>query len=587
MIQFSHLKDAFRPRAINSKILSKLALSVIARILAFVLLFLCLTPARSQDENASNGALSGNFQINGNFFLRDSLIGAANTPQYDRQLYGADAWLSLSYSHWGFDFGLRVDLFQNSNLLNPTGSYTAQGIGNWYVKKQIDKLGLAVGYLYDQIGGGIIFRAYEERALLIDNALFGARLTYDLGENWRLKAFTGLQKQQFDTYQTVIKGFNAEGYIGGGEASQVSLAPGFGAVNRTLDDATMNNLVAAINTYPKADVFVPKYNTYAFALYNTLRWGPLSWYVEGAYKTDDAMNDPFGVILRDSVAVVGDKFIQRPGSVLYSTLSFAASGIGITLEGKRTEDFTFRTRPQEQLNRGLINFLPPMTRVNTYRLTARYNAATQELGEWAFQVDARYSPNRKWSFNLNASNLTDLDGKLLYREIFSEVQYKHKRLWTLAGGLQRQLYNQEIYEFKPGAPMVETLTPYLDFLYRFDRRRALRLETQFMKVGRDEEGQSHDYGDWLFGLAEFSIAPRWTFTLSDMYNIGPGRNSPTDVNGGKKAIHFPRVDVFFSQGANRFSLSYVKQVEGVVCSGGICRLEPAFSGVKAGVFSNF
>ena len=48
---------------------------------------------------------------------------------------------------------------------------TAEGIGRWYVAKSIDKFSLAGGYLYDQIGSGIIFRAYEERTLMIDNAL--------------------------------------------------------------------------------------------------------------------------------------------------------------------------------------------------------------------------------------------------------------------------------------------------------------------------------------------------------------------------------------------------------------------------------
>ena len=91
--------------------------------------------------------------------------------------------------------------FNNSNLLNPTGSYTDQGIGRWFIKKRINKLGISVGYLYDQVGSGIIFRAFEQRPLLIDNALYGARLTYDIAPDWEIKAFTGLQKQQFDEYR--------------------------------------------------------------------------------------------------------------------------------------------------------------------------------------------------------------------------------------------------------------------------------------------------------------------------------------------------------------------------------------------------
>jgi hypothetical protein len=554
---------------------------------AIIWLFLMTLPLCAQDN--SGGVISGNLQAAGNFFIRDSLIGAANTPQYDRQLYGAEAWLNLTYSNWGFDFGLRFDMFHNSNLLNPAGSFTDQGIGRWYIKKDIDKLNIAVGYLYDQIGSGIIFRAYEERALLIDNALFGARLTYDLFPQWRVKVFSGLQKQQFDLYDPVIKGFQAEGFLSfGPEERPVSLAPGFGVVNRTFDDATMNNLVATINTYSKADAFVPNYNTYAFTVYNTLAAGPFTWYLEGAYKSADPMNNPFSEIEVDSTTITGDQFFKSPGSVFYTSLSFASGGWGASLEGKRTEDFSFRTRPQAQLNRGLISFLPPMSRINTYRLTTRYVPATQELGEWAWQGDVHYSPNKKWSFNINFSNITDLSDQLLYREVYTMAQYKHKRTWTLIGGLQRQQYNQEVYEFKPGVPLVETWTPYLDFLYRFDRKKSVRLEAQYMKVGRDEKASAlQDYGNWLFGLVEFGIAPHWTISASDMYNVTPGKNSPVDENENKLSVHFPRVDVFYTHRSNRFSLSYVKQVEGVVCTGGICRLEPAFSGVKLTVTSNF
>lgn len=557
--------------------------------LIFTTIMLLFLTAIAFGQSNNQPQVSGSLEANANFFIRDSLIGAANTPQYDRQLYGADAWLNLSYSNWGFDFGIRFDLFNNSNLLNPTGSYTDEGIGRWFINKSVNKLGISVGYLYDQIGSGIIFRAFEERPLLIDNALFGARLTYDIAPDWQIKAFTGRQKQQFDTYNSVIKGLNVEGYLQLGDSTQpVSLAPGFGVVNRTLDDATMNSLVATLNTYPAADIFVPNYNSYAFSFYNTLTSGPIAWYVEAAYKTEDPMNDPFGVINRDGEEIVGDKFIQEAGTVLYSSLSYAESGLGITIEAKRTENFSFRTRPQAQLNRGMVNFLPPMARVNTYRLNARYNAATQELGELAFQADVRYLLNRTWSFNVNASNITNLDNDLLYREIYTEIGYKYKRDWSILAGLQLQTYNQQVYEFKPDVPNVQTVTPFAEFLYKFDRTKALRVEAQAMLTGEDKSvGVGQDYGSWLFGLAELSIAPHWTFTVSDMYNVSPGRNSPENNSGEKIEIHYPRVDVYYTYRSNRFSLSYVKQVEGVVCAGGICRLEPAFSGVKFTVNSTF
>lgn len=119
--------------------------------------------------------VSGSLEANGNIFIRDSRIGAANTPQYDHQLFGAEAWFDVRYSQFGFDAGLRFDLFNNSNLLNPTDSYTEEGIGMWYIHKKFNKLDVTVGYIYDQIGSGLIYRAYEVRPLMIDNALIGVK----------------------------------------------------------------------------------------------------------------------------------------------------------------------------------------------------------------------------------------------------------------------------------------------------------------------------------------------------------------------------------------------------------------------------
>ena len=553
---------------------------------AIVFLSICHL-ANAQDQQ-QGGILSGNLEANANFFMRDTLIGAEGTPQYDRQLFGGETWLNLNYSNWGFEFGLRFDLYNNSFLPNPLDSYTDEGIGRWFVRKKINKLGITVGYIYDQIGSGIIFRAYEERALFIDNALFGAQLTYDIAPDWQIKGFTGRQKNRFDTYQSVLKGGSIEGFLAGGENNNWSLAPGLGVVGKTLSDEAHTQLQNTIAGYLPQDTTSVPFNSYAFTLYNTLTAGKFSWYIEGAYKTNDVFFDQFAQRLTREGNFANGKFVREDGSVVFTALSYATKGFGITLEGKRTENFNFRANPFVSLNQGMINFLPPMTRINTYRLTARYNAATQELGEQSVQLDATYAPSRKLNFNVNFSNITNLENDLLYREIFTQIQYKYKRKWTLTGGVQLQRYNQEIFEEKPGVPIVETVTPYFDFLYKIDRKKAIRFEGQYMLIGDDVKADSkQDYGSWLFGLVEFTIAPHWTFTISDMYNIDPGKQSPSDSNGQKIDVHYPRFDIFYTNKSNRFSFSYVKQVEGVVCSGGICRLEPAFSGVKMTVNSSF
>jgi hypothetical protein len=543
--------------------------------------------------NAQNSArITGNLQTNGNFFIRDSAIGASGTPQYDYQKFGAENWLALNYSNWGFDVGVRFDLFNNSNLLNPTGSYTDEGIGRWYVHKTVDKFDLSGGYLYDQIGAGLIFRAYEERTLMIDNALFGAKVGYNFDENWKVRAFTGRQKRQFDTYGSVIHGGAIDGFIKPDSTGSLTLAPGAGVVVRTFDDETMNRIVNEIASYAPQDSIGAQYNTYAMTLYNTLTAGDFSWYVEGAYKTKDVIFNEFEMQVNGTTG----KLVNTDGYLIYSSLAFATKGLGVTLEGKYTKDFRFRTDPFQTGVQGQINYLPPIARQNTYRLPARFAPNTQELGEQGLQLDVRYALNKKISLGLNVTDIYNLDNVELYREIAPEFSYKKDRKWQALLGLQFLKYNISVYQFKDDPEdsndvlpwvgtgergYVDAFTPYAEFLYKFTPKKSLRIEAQYLLT--DDE-----FGSWINALAEWGWAPHWLVYVSDMYKIkhDSGREF-TSEQTKYDGLHYPTVGVVYTHKANRFSLSYVKQVEGINCAGGICRYEPTFSGVKLNISSSF
>ncbi len=543
----------------------------------YLLLFLLCAVVLSGLPAQNTSRISGNLQTNGNFFIRDPAIGAAGTPQYDYQKFGAESWLNLNYSNWGFDVGVRFDVFNNSNLLNPTGSYTDEGVGRWYVRKKVDKFDLTGGYLYDQIGSGIIFRAYEERALAIDNALYGIRLGYELDDNWKIRAFTGRQKRQFTRYGTVIRGGVLEGFIKPDSTKRFTLAPGVGVVGRTYDDETVTGIVNTIATYAPQDSTRAQYNTYAATVFNTLTFNAFTWYVEGAVKSNDVIRDPY----QEQVNGVLGTLSNREGYTVYTSLSFAKNGLGITLEGKRTQDFSFRTSPFAEGFRGAINFLPPMAKQNTYRLTARFSPATQELGEQAVQLDARYALNKRLDVGFNFSEIRTLENKELYREIAPEFTYKYKRKWQLIGGIQVLKYNIGVYQGVEKGTYVDAVTPYAEYLYKFTPRRSLRIEAQYLAT-------QQEFGSWVNVVMELGWAPHWLVYMSDMYKLHHAESGEFTVDETKyDGLHYPSLGVVYTQRANRFGLAYVKQVEGINCAGGICRLEPAFSGFRMQLTSSF
>jgi hypothetical protein len=556
----------------------------------FLILGLCVPGTALWAQNGAR--ITGNLQTNGNFFIEDSIIGATATPQYDYQKFGSESWLNLNYSNWGFDIGVRFDLFNNSNLLNPTGSYTDEGIGRWYVQKTVGKLDLSAGYLYDQIGSGIIFRAYEERALLIDNALYGAKVGYTFNENWKVRGFMGRQKRQFTRYGSTLRGAALEGFIKPDSTKNFALAPGIGVVSRTYDEGTINQIVGDLATYLLSDREGVQYNTYAATLYNTLTAGNFIWYVEGAAKTKDVMFNPFEERYSlnretDKLDTIVGKLTNRNGYTVYTSFAYAKKGFGATLELKRTKDFAFRSAPGVGVQ-GIINFLPPMAKQNTYRLTARFAPATQELGEQAVQLDLKYKLNKSLSLGLNFSDITLIDGEgflnldgvtQLYREIAPEFTYKHKRKWQFIGGVQFLKYNILVYQGKDS--YVDAVTPFAELLYKFSPRKSLRVEAQYLAT-------EEEFGSWANLVAEFGWAPHWLIYASDMYKI-PHRNKENYPAEKTKydGLHYPSVGIVYTHKANRYSIAYVKQVEGINCAGGICRLEPTFHGVRLNVASSF
>ena len=123
-------------------------------------------------------------------------------------------------------------------------------------------------------------------------------------------------------------------------------------------------------------------------------------------------------------------------------------------------------------------------------------------------------------------------------------------------------------------PDVNAITPFMEIIYKINNKKSIRSELQYMNT-------KQDYGSWTFALLEFNIAPKWSFAVSDMYNIKPNKKQVS------KAHHYPNIFIARSVGPHRFTAQYVKQVDGINCTGGVCRYEPAFSGFKLGIISTF
>jgi hypothetical protein len=544
-----------------------------AQKLFIIFFILGCAAAKAQDK----GHLSGDVLINATVYDRDTIIGT-NTTQYLHQKSSAEGWFTLNYRNDGWSITTRFDLYNNSPLLNPSEAYTKQGLAFYQVSKKIDKWEFTAGHFYDQFGSGILFRAYEDRLIGIDYAVQGVKVQYTPNDSFMIKAFTGQQKNRFDVWPQVMKGVNAEKIWGIGD---LGFLTGVGFLNRTLDQATVSNLSSAVNAMPNyADRFTPKYNMYAGTIYNTLTYKNLSLYTEYAKKSKEA------VFITDDVT--NEVLLKNlDGDVFYAGLNYSFFGFGINLQYKKINSFIMKTTPYATLLDGIMDYLPALSRQNSLRLPALYSVSAQSQGEQGFQGDITYSIDKRNSFDFNASYVQRPGGELLYREFYGQYDKTFSRKVKAEFGVQSLIYNFSVYEGHPGA-VVHTITPFVEMSIRLDDpnkispnvnegktplRPSIRFELQYLSTKQDS-------GSYAYALVELNLAPRYSFAVSDMYNIIPAHAAADKIN-------YYSAFFAYTQKQTRFTIGYAKQVAGVVCTGGVCRVEPAFSGVRAGISTNF
>lgn len=543
----------------------------------------------AQNTEPKKWVLTGNFQSNAQFYDRDDDIGA-NTVVYRKQKSSNESWLYTNLNYGDWNFALRYDLFNNSPLLNPQGAYSNQGLGFYQINRKLENLDITVGHFYDQFASGTIFRAYEDRNIGIDYAMRGVRLKYDPTDYIHLKAFTGQLKgnrfNRFGVFPERVQGLNAEFEFAVGKNKKIRIQPGASVVNRTLDETTMNAVAAEVQSYPKAIRFNdPKYNTFAMNGYTTINISDFTFYGEYCFKTKDLIRDLSNNLNNDS------------GNVIYGIVSYGKSGlgkkkkrsIGANIQYKRIDKFGFRIDPfvvQTSPLDGLISYLPSITRANAFRLLARYNAVVQTLGEQAIQADLIVGLSKNTKINLNVSAVNSLTHNgdsagnpiKLFREAYLGIEHKFSRKFKGKFGIQHIQYNQERYEIKPGVELVKTITPFFEVTWKYKRRESFRFECQYLQT-------KQDLGSFINAVLEWNIAPKYSFSISDMVNNKPERYKGSSIPN--KVIHYPTVFASYSHNSSVFTLAYIKQVQGVNCTGGICRVEPAFSGVRFTMNTNF
>ena len=107
-----------------------------------------------------------------------------------------------------------------------------------------------------------------------------------------------------------------------------------------------------------------------------------------------------------------------------------------------------------------------------------------------------------------------------------------------------------------------------DLLYKFTSKFSTRLELQYLHTKQDAK-------DWMAALIEVNFAPRWCIYASDMFNHGSTK------------VHYYNAGVSYNKSRTRVALAYGRYKSGFICSGGVCRQIPQYTGANFSITTSF
>ncbi len=524
-----------------------------------IIILSCFSSALFAQES---GRLSGSFESNNQIYRDDSKIGAV-AP---KDKFGSNNYLKLDYTYGKFKAGIQYEAYLPP-LLGYDFNLDDEGIGHKYVSYQDKDLAITVGNFYEQFGSGLLFRAWEDRQLGLNNALEGVNIKFRPTSYISLKAVYGKQRKYFDTGDGKIRGIDGEMNVLEGlklEGNSVLILGG-GYINRYQDyTGPLEDFPSSVNVWSGRVDFIA---------------GKSALQIEYVNKGEDGNSSTSKIIPK--------------GEALLANYSYTQKGLGLNFSFRRLENMTFRSEREAVSNELFVNYLPANTRQHKYSLANLYPYSTQAKGEIGGQIDLVYTIKKKTTFggkygtkiSLNYSHYNKLEGTetdgvfykdskffgfegtKLYRDFNVEIQKKWSKRFKSYFTFMNLEYNKGIIE-GGNKGLVKAKVFVADMLYKFKKGKALRTEIQYLSTKQDMK-------DWIAGSLEYSIGSRWSFFVLDMYN------------SGKTDIHYINFGGSYVKNATRFSVSYGRQKEGLLCVGGVCRMVPAASGLSFSLSKSF
>ncbi len=551
----------------------------------------------SAQIKAGEGQVSIALESNNSYYAPDKTleeIGLVKPEQRSRGDFGSNDYLKVDYNIGRFSAGVQVDGYLPAMYGYDFYDYSQRDSKlNMFLTKYVQwedaNWGVRLGDIYDQFGNGLIFRAYEDRALAFNNSLAGARAYYNFNNMVNVKVVAGMPRLYDMRSKTAIWGADLSLSISdmvGWYDGMASIEGSY--VGRHQKDASVDYLLKGVEN----DVLNMVSGRVNF------EYAGFSLRGEYAQKLNEDIYNPM--------------YNAAKGNAITLDLGYSVGRFSASASFRRQENMTtfIEYRPMGIGGGNTMTYLPLLTRQHTYSL-ANLNpyrgASVHTGGEVGGQIDLYYSlrnpkaRGKYWNFHVNFSMFNTLDHynqmmlqNIEGRNVWIDFNFDVERQWnkqvktTFLYSFQR--WDEEINHYDAAHSHYCRSHIFVgDVTYKINKKHSMRFELQYLT--------SEDYeGDWVAATVEYNLAPKFSFYVSDMWNCEPmGDESSAygnfyydeNYDGKNYLLHYYQVGASFTHNSLRAQLSYGRNRAGYVCSGGVCRFQPAYTGVNLALTLSF
>lgn len=547
--------------------------------------------AKEDKEKKDWGYLTGSLESTNHVYVEDVPNGFFPSMQpnlKDGNIFATNNYLKLDYYKDRLSAGMQMEGYFPTLVGFPIAE-NRLSISNLYATWRDKSYSVTAGTFYEQFGSGLLFRSWEDRTLGLNNTMLGARATYNWEDKIALKAFWGVPRIGKVGNNAAMMGY--QGSFFGIGLSKVNVAGADLSLSLSSlagwDDFTLALEGSVLNKHEA----LPELLAAAGCKPNTVGWsGRLNFDMDGFFAKGEYVDAGRQII--SAAAAQGGRAAEH-GNAQLLEFGYNGRGLGVTVTGRRLDRMTQKIYAYSAMEPGyesasnMLSYRPAMSTQYTYMLTTLNPYAPEigdkviRAGEVGGQIDAFYNfrrgtaigGKRGMKIHANFSTYYSLNetggmkgGELLFRDFSFDVEKQWTKKFKMVLLYSAQEYNK--HSEMTGGYIGLSHIVVADLLYKWTPKLSSRLELQYLTTKDDQ-------GDWMAGLLEVNFAPHWSVFASDMWN-----------HGGT-GLHYYNAGLSFSMSHIRLSAGYGRYKAGFICSGGVCREIPAYTGANLSLNVSF